>query len=90
MAMSLVSGPLALSLYHSVTNLSENDLRTFLLMWWDDLEDELLNDPHGAFGQTYTHLANTIPLLFPDSKVLRQYTHPLMSSIDLGSSTSMS
>ena len=90
MAMSLASGPLALSLYHSATNLSENDLRTFLLTWRDDLEDELLNDPHGALGRTYTHLANTIPLSFPDPKVVRQYTHPLTSSIDLGSSTRMS
>ena len=90
MAMSLASGPLALSLYHSATNLSENDLRTFLLTWRDDLEDELLNDPHGALGRTYTHLANTIPLSFPDPKVVRRYTHPLTSSIDLGSSTRMS
>jgi len=60
---------LALSLYHSATNLSENDLRTYLLTWRLDLEDELLNDPHGALGRTYSHLANTIPLTFPDPKV---------------------
>jgi hypothetical protein len=80
-----------LSLYHSATNLSENDLRNYLLMWRLDLEDELLNDPHGALGRTYPSLANTIPLTFPDPKVLRQYTHPLTSSINLvGSSTRMS
>ena len=68
MAKALAS--LALSLYHSVTNLSENDLHTFLLTWQHDLEDELLNNPHGALGQTYPHLANTIPLTFPNPKVL--------------------
>ena len=50
MAKALASGPLALSLYHSVTNLSENNLCTFLLTWRHDLEDELLNNPHGALG----------------------------------------
>ena len=86
MAKALASGPLALSLYHSATNLSENDLCNYLLMWWLDLEDELLNDPHGALGWMYPHLANTIPLSFPNPKVLRRYTHPLMSSINLRSS----
>jgi len=90
MAKALASGPLALSLYHSATNLSENDLRTYLLTWRLDLEDELLNDPHGALGRTYSHLANTIPLTFPDPKVLRQYTNPLTSSINLQSSARMS
>jgi hypothetical protein len=91
MAKALASGPLALSLYHSATNLSENDLRNYLLIWRLDLEDELLNDPHGALGRTYPSLANTIPHTFPDPKVLRQYTHPLTSSINLvGSSTRMS
>ena len=70
MAMALASGPLALSLYHGVTNLSENDLCNFLPMWQPDLEDELLNDPHGALGRTYTQLANMIPLTFPNPKVL--------------------
>ena len=70
MAKALVSGPLALSLYHSATNLSENDLHTYLLMWRLDLEDELLNNPHGALGQTYPHLANTIPFTFPNPKVI--------------------
>ena len=69
MAKTLASGPLALSLYHSATNLSENDLRTFLLTWRLDLEDKLLNDPYGVLGQTYPHLANTIPLTFPNPKV---------------------
>jgi hypothetical protein len=87
MATALASGPLALSLYHGATNLSENDLRNYLPTWQLDLEDELLNDPHGALGRTYPHLANTIPLTFPDPKVLRWYTHPLTSSIDIGSST---
>ena len=86
MAKALASGPLALSLYHSTTNLSENDLHTYLLTWQLDLEDEILNDPHGALGRTYPHLANMIPLTFPNPKVLRQYTHPLMSSINLESS----
>src|ERR1700679_3345454 len=90
MAKALASGPLALSLYHGATNLSENDLRNYLLMWRLELEDELPNAPHGALGWTYPHLANTIPLTFPDPKVLRQYTHPLMSSINLGSSTRLS
>ena len=90
MAKALASGPLALSLYHSTTNLSENDLCTYLLTWQLDLEDELLNDPHGALGRTYPHLANTIPLIFPNPKVLQQYTHPLMSSINLGSSARIS
>jgi hypothetical protein len=88
MAKALASGPLALSLYHGATNLSENDLRTYLLTWRLDLEEELLSDPHGALGRTYPHLANSIPLTFPDPKVLRQYTHPLTSSINLGSSLS--
>ena len=70
MAMALASGPLALSLYHSATNLSENDLRNFLPTWRLDLEDELLNDPHGALGWTYTQVANMIPLTFPNPKVL--------------------
>ena len=70
MAKALASGPLALSLYNSATNLSENDLCTFLLTWRLDLEDELLNDPHGALGQTYPHLANTIPLTFPNPMVM--------------------
>ena len=87
MAKALASGPLALSLYHSATNLSGNDLRNYLPTWRLDLEDELLNDPHGALGRTYPHLANTIPPTFPDPKVLRLYTHPLTSSINLGSST---
>ena len=69
MAKALASGPLALSLYHSATNLSENNLRTFLLTWRLDLEDKLLNDPYGVLGQTYPHLANTIPLTFPNPKV---------------------
>jgi hypothetical protein len=90
MAKALASGPLALSLYHGATNLSENDLRNYLLTWQLDLENELLNDPHGVLGRTYPHLANTIPLTFPDLKVLRRYTHPLTSSINLGSSTRMS
>ena len=85
-AKALASGPLALSLYHGATSLSENDLRNYLLTWRLDLEDELLNDPHRALGRTYPHLANTIPHTFPNPKVLRQYTHPLTSSINLGSS----
>ena len=88
MAKALASGPLALSLYHGTTNLSENDLCTYLLTWRLDLEEELLSDPHGALGWTYPHLANSIPLTFPDPKVLQQYTHPLTSSINLGSSLS--
>ena len=52
MAKALASGPLALSLYHGVANLSENDLRTYLLTWRLDLEEELLSDPHGALGWT--------------------------------------
>ena len=70
MAKALASGPLALSLYHGVTNLSENDLCTYLLTWQLDLEEELLSDPHGALGWMYPHLANSIPLTFPDPKVL--------------------
>ena len=50
MAKALASGLLALSLYHCATNLSENDLCTYLLTWQLDLEDELLNDLHGALG----------------------------------------
>jgi hypothetical protein len=90
MATALASGPLALSLYHGATNLSKIDLRNYLLTWRLDLQDELLNDPHGALGRTYPHLANSIPLTFPDPKVLRQYTHPLTSSINLTSSTRIS
>jgi len=90
MAKALASGQLAVSLYYSATNLSENDLRTYLLTWRLDLKDELLNDPHGALGRTYPHLANAIPLTFPNPKVLRQYTHPLTSSINLGSSARIS
>ena len=90
MAKALASGQLALSLYHSATNLSENDLRTYLLTWRLDLKYELLNDPHGALGRTYPRLANNIPLEFPDPKVLRQYTHPLTSSINLESSARIS
>ena len=70
MAEALASGPLALSLYHGATSLSGKDLRDYLLMWRLDLEYELLNDPHGALGQTYPHLVNTIPLTFPDPRVL--------------------
>ena len=70
MAKALASGQLALSLYHSATNLSENDLRTYLLTWRLDLKYELLNDPQGALGRTYPCLANNIPLEFPNPKVL--------------------
>ena len=70
MAKALASGPLALSLYHSTTNLSENNLCTFLLTWQHDLEDKLLNNPNGALGRTYPHLANTIPLTFPNPMVM--------------------
>ena len=70
MAKALASGPLALSLYHSTTSLSENDLCNYLLTWRLDLEEELLNDLHGALGQTYSHLSNTIPPTFSDPKVL--------------------
>ena len=90
MAKSLASGPLAQSLYHSATNLSENELCAYLLTWRFNLEDELRNDPHGALGRTYPHLANMIPPTFPDPKVLQQYTHPLTSSINPGSSTRIS
>jgi hypothetical protein len=90
MAKALASGPLALSLYHGATSLSGKDLRNYLLTWRLDLEYELLNDPHGALGRTYPHLANTIPLTFPDPRVLRQYTHPITSSINLGSITRLS
>ena len=86
MAKALASGPLALSLYHSTTNLSENNLRNYLVTWRLDLQNELLNDPHGVLGRKYPHLANKIPLTFPDPKVLQLYTHPLTSRIDLGSS----
>jgi hypothetical protein len=89
-AKALASGPLALSLHHSATNLSENDLRTYLPTWRLNLKEELLNDPHGVLGRTYPHLANAIPPTFPDPKVLRQYTHPLTSSFDLVSSARIS
>jgi hypothetical protein len=85
MAEALASGPLALSLYHGATNLSESDLRNHLVTWRLDLANELLNDPHGALGRKYPHLANNIPLMFPDAKVIRHYTHPLTSRIDPGS-----
>ena len=90
MAKALASGSLALSLYHSATNLSENDLRTYLQTWRLDLEDELLNDPHGSLDRTYPHLANSIPLTFPDPKALRQYMHPLTSNGNLASSARIS
>ena len=86
--------PLLLGHWHcrsiTATNLSKNELCAYLPMWRFNLKDELCNDPHGALGRTYPHLANMIPPTFPDPKVLQQYTHPLTSSINPGSSTRIS
>jgi Holliday junction resolvase YEN1 len=63
----------------AATQLSSDALQKFLLSWRYELENELLNDPHGLMGMKHPALACNLPLDFPKVNILQLYTHPLTS-----------
>ncbi|KAF8807160.1 hypothetical protein BYT27DRAFT_7287950 [Phlegmacium glaucopus] len=75
----------------SMAEASGNNLRNYLVTWQLNLEDELLNDPHGALGWTYPHLAHTIPLIINvwDGYFIRQLAQASISCLELPDGTNL-
>ncbi|RDB19153.1 Flap endonuclease GEN 1 [Hypsizygus marmoreus] len=83
-ACALASTPLARSLLHAATSLSDQELDRFLVDWREHLRHELSEDPNGVLKRRHQSLASAIPNSFPNPKVLRLYAKPAVTSLMCG------
>ena len=66
-------------LYNAATILPDEVLTCYLATWCDQLQYELMHDPHHLLGHQYEQLANQVPHRFPQLSVVKQYIMPITS-----------
>lgn len=47
--------------------------------WRNELQYELMHDPHHLLGRRYEQLANRVPHGFPELSIVKQYIAPITS-----------
>ena len=76
-ARYLAQTKLATSLFIASTDLSRDDLSSFLVDWREKLRNQLMYDSDGLIGQKFPSLAKKISKSFPEINVLRLYANPI-------------
>ncbi|KAG6854265.1 hypothetical protein C0991_008958 [Blastosporella zonata] len=67
------------TLYQAASNMTRDELKTFLIAWRHELCHELRTNAQGYIGRKQPSLANAVPSDFPDIDVLLSYTNPITS-----------
>ncbi|KAF8222062.1 PIN domain-like protein [Tricholoma matsutake] len=67
------------SLLHAAQQLLAQELAGFLILWRNELQNELSTDRSGFLGHCFPGLANSVHNNFPALRVIYQYTKPATS-----------
>ena len=80
MAHSLARYGLGEQLLYAIQDLDGDALATFITGWRGDVIERLRHDPLGYIGRPCPALADSLPLSFPDVKMVQRLIRPNVST----------